>query len=74
MHTDTAKRCVAEIQNFLKAWEDVQVKYAEYCKSPYAKKSADWLKDTWEINKERNALRQASINLTFALTDLRQGR
>ena len=76
MRTETAKRCVAEINRFLRFWEDVQVKHANAA-AGYG--NPDWINEDWldrdgEIGRERAALRRASLDLSQALADLRQGR
>jgi len=77
MRAETARRCVAEITRFLRAWEEIQMRYAEEKEVwhlPAEGKSPDWLAWTTRLNKERAALRRASLDLSQALADLRQGR
>ena len=81
MKTATAERCVNEINRFLKAWADCQNKYAEsiprltqiYGKDSVERSNKDFL-NSGHIGREHAALRRASLDLTRALADLRQGR
>jgi len=83
MRTETAKRCVVEINRFLEAWENVQVKHVNaaagyenpiYSTATVKRINEDWLDRDGFIGRERAALRRASLDLSQALADLRQGR
>ena len=77
MRTETAKRCVVEINRFLEAWEEFQVSAIEESRLPQhdlTPPNKDWLYDICYCNRERAALRRASLDLSQALADLRQGR
>ena len=67
MRTETAKRCITELQRFLKAWQNVQVKHEQCSDLPYATKLEDWLHHDRYVAKERAALRRASLDLSQAL-------
>ena len=78
MKTETAERCIMECQRFIKAWEicvrrhkKISADYSDSYRSYIAK---DFLDNECNINRERAALRRASLDLSNALADLRQGR
>ena len=79
MKTDTADRCAMECRRFLGAWEEFLKRASIEASIPDDKwrntsHVKDWLDYTGYCNKQRAALRRASLDLSNALADLRQGR
>jgi hypothetical protein len=67
MEAKTMKKCIAEAKRFVKLAEAVPIRKTEN-KSQFSK----W--DFVESGKASGAARRASMDLTRALADLRQGR
>ena len=78
MHIETAERCVMECQRFIAAWETCVRRHksldARSAEPPKDYIQKDFLAYDYDIGKERAALRRASLDLSNALADLRQGR
>ena len=78
MKAETAERCIMECQRFIKAWENCVRRNkklsADYGETENRYIHRDFLANDYNICKERAALRRASLDLSNALADLRQGR
>ena len=78
MKAETAERCIMECHRFIKAWDACILKhrktvarFEEHYRDHVEK---DGLQFNGDIGRERAALRRASLDLSNALADLRQGR
>jgi hypothetical protein len=78
MRTETAERCIMECQRFIKAWQNCVIRHnkitAECSEERKQYLQKDFLDRNDDIGKDRAALRRASLDLSNALADLRQGR
>ena len=79
MKTKTAERCIMECHRFIKIWEAFVSRASLEAAIPDDKwrntsHVRDWLDYSGYCGKERAALRRASLDLSNALADLRQGR